>query len=253
VLNSVARRGAVVLAAGAATVLALAGPALAHVEIEAAPARALATNVTLTLHGEAESSTAGVTGVRIQVPSGLLPADFRVTAAPPGWKAGTSGQVLTVRGAALPVGRSLDLTMRLRQLPAGGQLVLKTVQTYSDGSEDAWVELPSASVPEPDQPAPVVELAAAAAGATPLPRATTPAPAPTTTVPPVPEPTPSEPAAASEPPAAADDPAAGADDPAAGAGNAGWLFGGVGIGVLLLGGFVFALRRRADAENAAKK
>src|SRR5829696_4118876 len=159
------RRGAVVLVAGATVVVAAAGPALAHVDVTATPARALAANAVLTLSAEAESDTAGVTGVRIQLPAGLLPADFRLTAGPAGWRLTGSGQVLTIGGAALPVGRDLELTLRLRQLPAGKQLVLKTVQTYSDGSQDAWIELPSASVPEPDQPAPVVTLAPAAAGA----------------------------------------------------------------------------------------
>ena len=58
--------------------------------------------------------------------------------------------------------------------------MLKTVQSYSDGKQDAWIELPSASVPEPDQPAPIVRLQAAAPGATAVPRATATTPAPTT-------------------------------------------------------------------------
>ncbi len=249
VLNpSLARRGAVVLIAGAAVVAGTAVPAYAHVEVAATPARALATDATLTLSGEAESDTAGVTGVRVQLPAGLLPTDFRLTAGPAGWRLTGSGQVLTVSGPALPVGRDLRLTLRVRQLPAGDRLVLKTVQTYSDGSEDAWIELPSASVPEPDEPAPILALRPAAAGATPVPRAaaTTPAPptaAPTTAAPTTVAPTTAAPTTAAAPPVA---------DPADGASNAAWLFGGVGVGVLLLGGFVLALRRRADAENARR-
>ena len=88
---------------------------------------------------------------------------------------------MTVSGPALPVGRSLRLGIRVRQLPDDRQLVLKTIQSYADGKQDAWIELPTASVPEPDQPAPIVRLQAAAPGATAVPRATPTTAAPTTT------------------------------------------------------------------------
>ncbi|HEY6748775.1 MAG TPA: DUF1775 domain-containing protein [Mycobacteriales bacterium] len=228
------RRAAVVLAAGAAAVVSAAGPALAHVEVEAAPPRALATGAVLTMTAEAESDDAGITGVRIQLPSGLVPADLTLASGPAGWKLTGSATVVDVTGPALPVGRSLRLGLRVRQLPAASQLVLKTIQSYSDGRQDAWIEVPSASVPDPDQPAPVVRLQAAAPGATPVPRATTPAPAPTTT--------PATPSAAATSSAPAVAPAAADDDTGNGAA---WLFGGVLIGVVLLGGIVFAASRKA--------
>ena len=243
---SAVRRGAVVLAVGGAVVLGVAGPASAHVEVTATPARALATDVTLTLHGEAESDSAGVTGVRIQLPSGLLAGDVGLAAGPGGWRLSGSGQVVTVTGPALPVGRDVDLRFRLRQLPAGEQLVLKTVQTYADGRQDGWVELPSASVPEPDNPAPVVPLAAAAPGATPVPRTTAPAP---TTAAPAPSASASASAGSSAPaPVTAQARPADGDGAQEGAGNAEWLFGGVAAGVLILGGVVLALRRAANRE-----
>ncbi|HVE31626.1 MAG TPA: DUF1775 domain-containing protein, partial [Mycobacteriales bacterium] len=168
-MTSTARRLAVVsTAAGIAVVLA-AGPALAHVEVEAAPARALATDALLTLTAEAESGTAGISGLRIRLPTGLVPDDLRLASGPAGWRLAGSGDVVTVGGPALPVGRSLELGIRVRQLPDGRQLVLKTIQSYSDGKQDAWIELPSASVPVPDQPAPIVRLQPAAPGATAVP------------------------------------------------------------------------------------
>lgn len=224
-----------VFAAGALVLLG-ATPALAHVEVEAAPARALATDVTLTMHAEAESTSAGVTGVRIQLPAGLVPADLTLATGPVGWRLTGSGPVATVRGPALPVGRDLELVLRVRQLPAGDQLVLKTVQSYADGDEDAWIEVPSASVPEPDHPAPVVRLAAAAAGATPVPRGTTPAAttaAPTTAAPTV--------TATTAAPVAE---ATGTEPAGSESGSlVGWLFGGVAVGVVLLGVVVLASRR----------
>ncbi len=248
-IASTVRRAAVVLLAGAAAVLATAGPALAHVEVDAAPARALATDALLTMNAEAESRTAGITGVRVQLPAGLVPADLRLATGPAGWRLTGSGTVVDVRGPALPVGRSLRLGLRVRQLPAGERLVLKTVQSYADGQQDAWIEVPSDSVPDPDQPAPVVRLQAAAPGATPVPRAT---PAPTTPAPTTPAPTtpaPTTPAASasnSSVPAVAEAAADGGD----GSGAA-WLFGGVLIGVVLLGGIVFAASRKAAKGDSA--
>ena len=226
-ISTVRRLAVVLAAAGPATILVAvlaAGPALAHVEVEAAPARALATDALLSLTAEAESGRAGISGVRIQLPAGLVPADLRLASGPAGWRLTGTGDVLTVRGPALPVGRSLRLGIRLRQLPDDRQLVLKTIQSYADGRQDAWIELPTASVPEPDQPAPIVRLQAAAPGATALPRATA---APTTAVP-----TPRTSGAA---------PAA---DPADDGSVAGWMFGGVLAGIAVLGAIVLAARRR---------
>jgi uncharacterized protein YcnI len=242
------RRAAVVLVAGAAAVLTAAGPALAHVEVDAAPARALAPDALLTMTAEAESTSAGINGVRIQLPSGLLPGDLTLASGPTGWKLTGSAAVVDVKGPALPVGRSLVLGLRVRQLPAGAQLVLKTIQSYGDGKTDAWIEVPSTSVPDPDQPAPVVKLQAAAPGATPIPRATAPAPttaaAPTTATPTTAAPTTAAPTSSA--PAVAE-PASDGDN---GSGAA-WLLGGVLIGVVLLGGIVFAASRKAAKSGSA--
>jgi len=225
-----ARRLAVVCTAAGLTAVLAAGPALAHVEAEAIPARALATDALLSLTAEAESGTAGISGLRIQLPAGLVPADLRLASGPAGWRlTGTAG-VVTVSGPALPVGRSLRLGIRVRQLPDDRQLVLKTIQSYTDGKQDAWIELPTASVPEPEQPAPIVRLQAAAPGATAVPRA-----APATAVP-------------STTPASAPTPrtsgAAPVADPAEDGSVAVWMFGGVLAGIAALGVIVLAARRR---------
>lgn len=220
-----ARRLAVVCTAAGLAVVLAAGPALGHVEVEAMPARALATDALLSLTAEAESNTAGISGLRIQLPPGLVPADLRLASGPAGWRLTGTGGVVTVSGPALPVGRSLRLGIRVRQLPDDRQLVLKTIQSYADGKQDAWIELPTASVPEPEQPAPIVRLQAAAPGATAVPRAT-----PTTT--PAPTPTPRTSGAA---------PVA---DPADDGSVAVWMFGGVLAGIAVLGVIVLAARRR---------
>jgi uncharacterized protein YcnI len=229
-VTSPARRLVLVSTAAATAVVLAAGPALAHVEVEAAPARALATDALLSLTAEAESGMAGISGLRIQLPPGLVPADLRLASGPAGWRLTGTGGVVTVSGPALPVGRSLRLDIRVRQLPDDRQLVLKTIQSYTDGRQDAWIELPTASVPEPEQPAPIVRLQAAAPGATAVPRATPTTAAPTTT--PAPAPTPRTSGAA---------PAA---DPADDGSVAVWMFGGVLAGIAVLGVIVLAARRR---------
>jgi len=225
-----ARRLAVVCTAAGLAVVLAAGPALAHVEVEATPARALATDALLSLTAEAESGTAGISGLRIQLPPGLVPADLRLASGPAGWRLTGTGGVVTVTGPALPIGRSLRLGIRVRQLPDDRQLVLKTIQSYTDGKQDAWIELPTASVPEPEQPAPIVRLQAAAPGATAVPRA-----APATAVP-------------STTPASAPTPrtsgAAPVADPAEDGSVAVWMFGGVLAGIAVLGVIVLAARRR---------
>jgi uncharacterized protein YcnI len=236
-VTSTARRLAVVSTAAATAVVLAAAPALAHVEVEAAPARALATGALLTLTAEAESSTAGISGLRIQLPAGLVPGDLRLASGPVGWRLAGSGAVVTVSGPALPVGRSARLGIRVRQLPDERRLVLKTIQSYSDGTQDAWIELPSASVPEPDQPAPIVRLQAAAPGATAVPRTTPTTPAPTTS------------ASVSTPPlSVSPTPRSSGAAQAAGTADDGtdvaWMFGGVLAGIAALGGLVLAARRR---------
>jgi len=230
VVTATARRLAVVCTAAGLAVVLAAGPALAHVEVEATPARALATDALLSLTAEAESGTAGISGLRIQLPAGLVPADLRLVSGPAGWRLTGTGGVVAVSGPALPVGRSLRLGIRVRQLPDDRQLVLKTIQSYTDGKQDAWIELPTASVPEPEQPAPIVRLQAAAPGATAVPRA-----APATAVP-------------STTPASAPTPrtsgAAPVADPAEDGSVAVWMFGGVLAGIAALGVIVLAARRR---------
>jgi uncharacterized protein YcnI len=47
-------------------------------------------------------------------------------------------------------------------LPDTDRLVFKVVQTYDDGQQARWIELPVAGGPQPEHPAPVLSLTAAA-------------------------------------------------------------------------------------------
>ncbi|WP_328667356.1 YcnI family protein [Streptomyces sp. NBC_00322] len=161
-------------AAAFAAVLAMAGPAAAHVEVSASDPRALAKNVTLTFTSEAESDTSGIAKLQIVLPKGIAPEAVNLAKAPAGWKLTPSEGGYTVGGKALATGTDAVYSITVTQLPDAKSLVFKTIETYGDGSVDRWIELPSGGA-EPENPAPLLALKPAAPGAT----ASTAAPTPT--------------------------------------------------------------------------
>ncbi|WP_395298254.1 DUF1775 domain-containing protein [Kitasatospora hibisci] len=196
---------AAVVAAAVTGVLTLASPAFAHVEVESDGARALATDVTIAFSAEAESTTAGVTALRVVLPEGIAPADVTLTEAPDGWTLAVTDDGYTVSGPAVAPGKDVAYKITVRQLPDAGELAFKTLQSYSDGRIDRWIELPKNGT-EPEKPAPVLALKAAAPGATPIapsPSATATAPGPTTSAAPTASTTAAAPAEASSPTAVA--------------------------------------------------
>jgi uncharacterized protein YcnI len=171
-------RVATVLAAGALGLVALAGPAAAHVEVSADTPQAGARNVTLTFVGEAESSRAGIASERVVLPAGITPQDVALVKAPAGWKLTANPDGFTVAGSALPVGQDATFAVTVAKLPVDAtKLAFKTVETYGDGKVSRWIEIPQEGAAEPDNPAPMLTVRAAAMppGADPG----TPAPAPT--------------------------------------------------------------------------
>ncbi|MFF1874059.1 DUF1775 domain-containing protein [Kitasatospora herbaricolor] len=209
-------------AARAATVLAfttgavtLAGTAaFAHVEVESETAQALATNATVAFTAEAESTTAGLAKFQVVLPEGIAPADVTLADAPAGWAFAATPDGYTVGGAALAPGKDAAYKITVRQLPDAKELVFKTLETYSDGHIERWIELPKAGA-EPEHPAPVLKLSPAAPGATPV----APATASPTVAAPSPSPSPSASATASGPaatPSAAASTAAATDTSSSG-------------------------------------
>jgi uncharacterized protein YcnI len=67
--------------------------------------------------------------------------------------------------AAIKPGQFQEFEVSLGPLPKVDQLVFKALQYYSDGEVVRWIEEPAAGSDEPENPAPVLKLAAA--GATP--------------------------------------------------------------------------------------
>ncbi|MGW5650593.1 DUF1775 domain-containing protein [Streptomyces humi] len=172
------RRIALVGAVALTATLALAAPATAHAEVEAATPQALAQNVTLSFVSEAESNTAGFTELRIVLPEGIAPADVTLGEAPKGWKLKATSDGYSVAGPALKTGVDAEHTIKVKQLPDAKEIVFNTVETYSDGKVSRWIELPNGTA-EPEQPAPVLKLKAAASGAKPV--GTSPSPTESTT------------------------------------------------------------------------
>ncbi|MFH9982393.1 DUF1775 domain-containing protein [Streptomyces sp. NPDC017179] len=165
-----ARRLTTVSAVLVAAVVAAADPALAHTEVEAENARALAQTVTLDFHAASESSSAGITKVEVILPKGITPADIAYKEGPRGWKFDTTSRGYTVSGSKLAIGEDAEFSVTVRQLPDARELVFKTLQSYSDGRVDRWIELDDSGDDGHGHghPAPTLKLGAAEPGAKPV-------------------------------------------------------------------------------------
>jgi uncharacterized protein YcnI len=120
--------------------------------------------------------------------------------------------------AAIKPGEFQEFPVSMGPLPETDQMVFKALQTYSDGEIVRWIDEPAAAgAEEPESPAPVLTLTAAAGDGT-------------SAGPSV---------AASSPPSSASSDSSGA---ALGVGIAGLVLGGAG---LVLGGLAFLRTRRS--------
>ncbi|MFI1510771.1 DUF1775 domain-containing protein [Streptomyces sp. NPDC020597] len=221
--------------------LALAAPAAAHAEVEADKPQALAENVTLSFVSEAESASAGFTDLRVVLPEGITPADVTLDEGPKGWKLTAAADGYTLAGPALKTGVDAEYKIRVRQLPDVKELVFKTVETYSDGEVSRWIELPTGGK-EPEQPAPVLKLKAAAPGAKRVDASPTAAATPTPSAAAgTPSATPSAPNASS----AAEASAADEDDGM----SSGALVAVIVVALLVLGGGAWWLVKRGSGSS----
>lgn len=224
--------------------LALAGPAFAHVEVESAGAQALATDAVIAFDAEGESDTAGIEQVRVVLPAGIAPADVTLVEAPKGWTFTPSEDGYQVAGAALAPGKSAAYRVKVRQLPDAKSVAFKSLVTYSDGHVDRWIEIPQGGA-EPAHPAPVLKLAAASPGATPLPAAGSSAPPSAAPSASAPASVPSSPAASA--PTASPSPTAAAGDASDGgsSGRGAATLAVVGVLVVAVAAVVVWRRRAA--------
>ena len=135
--------------------------------------------------------------------------------------------------AAIKPGKVQEFPVSMGPLPQVDRIVLKTLQTYSDGSVQRWIEEPTPGGAEPEDPAPVLTLTPGSPTAS--------VAAPTASAAPM--------TSAAAPTASAAAAAAG-DDDSDGAGTALPIAGLVGgLVALLLGGLAFARDRRGSASK----
>ncbi|MFE2496700.1 DUF1775 domain-containing protein [Streptomyces scopuliridis] len=235
-----ARRLSAITFLALAASVALAAPASAHVEVETKDASALAENVTLDFNAETESDKAGITKLEVILPEGIAPADVTFKEGPTGWKLEATDRGYTVGGPKVAIGEDAAYAVTVRQLPDAKSLAFKTLQTYSDGRIDRWIELEEPAAGEHGSPAPVLELKPAAPGAKPA--SPTPAAEPSTAEPSSP--------AASEPTdkqSSAEATTAGKEDD----GSSPVLIAALVVVVLaLVGGGLWWFRRRGVANTA---
>ncbi|GHE05679.1 YcnI family protein [Streptomyces alanosinicus] len=177
-----ARRAGTVAALATAAVVLAAGAASAHVTVHPDSYAKGATDGVLTFRVPNEEDTASTTKVQVFLPTdhpvlGVLvhPQDgwtARVTTTklktPVKTDDGTiteAASEITFSGGKIGAGQYEDFDVAFGQLPGDtGQLVFKTLQTYSDGKVARWIEEPAAGGGEPENPAPVLKLTAGAAG-----------------------------------------------------------------------------------------
>ncbi|MBO4161771.1 MULTISPECIES: YcnI family copper-binding membrane protein [Micromonospora] len=237
-----ASAAALTLAAVTATVLGFTGPAAAHVTVN--PKEATQGGYgRFAIRVPNESDTASTVKIEVNLPENA-PVGSVSTMPVPGWTVAVEkrkvdppievhGSQLTeavskltwtaAAGGGVKPGEFQEFPISLGPLPQVDKMVLKTLQTYSDGNVSRWIEEPTPGAEEPENPAPVLTLTAAAGS----------------------------PSAA---PAAAGTPAAKDDDDDDDSGSTAVVLGVVGLlaglGGLALGGLAFARTRREPTPKS---
>jgi uncharacterized protein YcnI len=177
-----ATRVLLVLAGAAIGLIALAGPAFAHVKVSPTTAQQGST-AELTFRVPNEESRAATVELQLQVPTAHPIAQFLVKPVP-GWTISvqtlqldkplvtddgsfsTAVSEVTWKGGTIEPGQYQDFSVSADPLPSGiSQLVFKAIQTYSNGDVVRWIDLSQPGQPEPEHPAPVLTLTTAGAGA----------------------------------------------------------------------------------------
>jgi hypothetical protein len=182
-LNGRCHWAALTTAAALGIVVATSTAASAHVEVSASgPAQAGTGPVTLVFSAESGSSSAGIVSIQTQLPVGIAPEDVTLAGGPAGWTLTPTTDGFEVAGPDIGPGVDAEFSVTIARLPADStELAFPTLQRYSDGRTDAWIEPVTDAVPNPEMPAPVLSVAPAPPEATTAPTTTAPS---TSTAPP---------------------------------------------------------------------
>jgi hypothetical protein len=160
-LNGRCHRAALTTAAALGIVVATSTAASAHVEVSASgPAQAGTGPVTLVFSAESESSSAGIVSIQTQLPVGIAPEDVTLAGGPAGWTLTPTTDGFEVAGPDIGRGVDAEFSVTIARLPADStELAFPTLQRYSDGRTDAWIQPITDALPTPNQPAPVITVA----------------------------------------------------------------------------------------------
>ncbi|MDR7278965.1 YcnI family copper-binding membrane protein [Catenuloplanes atrovinosus] len=180
--RTAARAALLSLGATVVGVLTFAGPASAHVTVN--PREATQGGYAkVDFRVPNESDTASTTKLEVFLPENAPIASVS-TQPVPGWtvalEKGAPATPVTAHGAEITEvvkkitwtaakgseitpGTFQEFGVSLGPLPEADQLVFKALQTYSDGEVVRWIDEPVAGGEEPESPAPVLTLTAAAA------------------------------------------------------------------------------------------
>ena len=176
------------VAAVAAATLALlgvgAGVASAHVSVSSTNA-APGGFGTVVFTVPNESDSANTNRVQVQIPDATPLAQVLVQPVP-GWTATTTQRQLpkpvtddegnavstvisvvdfTATAGGIAPGQFQQFTLSAGAFPDKGSFTFNVLQTYSDGTQAAWIDPTVAGQPEPEHPAPVLRLTASGGGA----------------------------------------------------------------------------------------
>lgn len=171
-------RAAVVTAALVGLVGAGAGIASAHVTVSS-PNASPGGSGTIVFNVPDESDTASTVRVRIQIPASTPLASVSVQPVP-GWTVTETSAALkhplttddgdrvtsavsvvdfrAAAGSGIAPGQFQQFTLSAGPLPKSAQMAFNVVQTYSDGTEAAWIEPTLPGQPEPQHPSPILKL-----------------------------------------------------------------------------------------------
>lgn len=175
------KRLAALVVAALVALLALAGPASAHVTVSSTDATQGGYAV-VTFRVPTESATASTTKLVVQLPSDTPFASVGVQPLP-GWTETSATTKLakpittddgdqiteavsqvtwTAQSGGIKPGQFEQFNVQVGPLPKQPSVTFRAVQTYSDGTVVKWIEqaAPGSTV-EPEHPAPVLTLAAA--------------------------------------------------------------------------------------------
>ncbi|MFE7129770.1 YcnI family protein [Streptomyces sp. NPDC057638] len=177
-------RALTVAAGTAAAGLLLSGPAFAHVSVQPQGEAAQGGYATVLFKVPNERDNASTVKLEVTLPT-AHPLASVLPQAVPGWKATVTRAPLakplevhgekiteavtkvtwTSAGAKVEPGQFQQFPLSIGQLPENAdRLVFKALQTYDNKEVVRWIEEPTKGTPEPQSPAPVLELAPADGG-----------------------------------------------------------------------------------------